>query len=165
MLKTNRITLFNPGKEAIKCVCAANTRESYYLAVWRQDVDRLIKQDLEQNKPLRNNVYVLFFFYIDSKQKHGVNQSHSFFCLFVFCKQHCNHLIKCFFLLLSTRDMSPSPTALCPWWICGDLFCFLHEINDRLFYQAADIFRRKHSFYFLDGTVLSKSRPQVYHVF
>lgn len=66
--------------------------------------------------------------------------------------------------LLSKRDTSPSLTALCPWWICGDWLLLFHQINDRLFYQAANIFRRKHSFYVLDGTVLGKSWPQVYHV-
>lgn len=91
--------------------------------------------------------------------------SYIFFLFACFLQAALQPLNQFFFLLLSTQDMSPSPTALCPWWICGDLFWFLHEIKDRLFYQAADIFRRKHSFYFLDGTVLSKSRPQVYHVF
>lgn len=100
-----------------------NTRESYYITVLRQDVDRLKKQGLEQNKPLKKECSI--FFYIDPKQKHGVNQSHWVFCLFVcFLQAALQPLNPFFFLLLSTRDMSPSPTALCPWWICGDLFGF-----------------------------------------
>lgn len=79
--------------------------------------------------------------------------------VFNFCSSLSLHVF-----LLSKRDTSPSLTALCPWWICGDWFWISHQINNRLFYQAANIFRRKHSFYVLDGTVLGKNWPQVYHV-
>lgn len=112
-----------------------------------------------------------FFFYclMLTLSKNMVLINHIVLGLFgFFCKQHCNHLIKKFFsfFFFSARGTCHHHRQHCVHGgsavIC---FWFLHEINDRLFYQAADIFRRKHSFYFLDGTVLSKSRPQVYHVF
>lgn len=55
------------------------------------------------------------------------------------------------FLPVSTRDMSPSPMTLCPWWICGD-FPFSPQPSQTVWSDCRHFTERKHSSYIQDGT-------------
>ena len=50
------------------------------------------------------------------------------------------------FLLFSTRDMSTSPTTLCPWWICGDFLLKRKEPRTLIdcFIKPQTFYWRKH---------------------